>query len=444
MIAFLRRIPGYPPHVRLHLRTLPANHITISSLKVVMAILFILSIGAGFIGIQDPYHNILPTMTWVAWWVGLTFVCALFGDMWALTNPLNSLYSALEAFAARVNDGRSLSLDLRYPEWLGVWPAFLVFVGFTWVELIWARKDEPAALADIIIIYSSFTWTGMFIWGRERWVQRGEAFTILFGLLGRFAPIDVSMSSDRKTASLYLRPVGAGLRDTREITLSFVIFILATLSAITFDGLLETPLFQKVVTYIYSTPSLAALLYRFSDITTLEENKIISSLVFAAVCIFFIVAFLTTSWLMLVAVKYVNSGDMKDFAGSSSKVACHFILSLVPIAIAYHLAHYLSLLLTQGQFIIPLLSDPLGRGWNLFGTAGYQVDLGLVGPKFIWYASITAILVGHIFSVYLAHMAALETFRNNLCALVSQIPLVILMIGYTMLSLWILAQPIIS
>jgi len=122
--------------------------------------------------------------------------------------------------------------------------------------------------------------------------------------------------------------------------------------------------------------------------------------------------------------------------------ATSFVLTLVPIAVAYHLAHYLSLLLTAGQFIVPLASDPFGLGWNLFGTAGYKVNIGLIGPRFIWYSAITAIVIGHAVAVYLAHIVALRVFGNRRDALVSQIPMVALMVGYTMLSLWILAQPI--
>ena len=121
-----------------------------------------------------------------------------------------------------------------------------------------------------------------------------------------------------------------------------------------------------------------------------------------------------------------------------------FVLTLVPIAVAYHLSHYFPLLLTAGQFIIPLLSDPFGYGWNLFGTAGYKVDLGIVSPYVFWYSAVTIIVVGHIVAVVLAHGAALRMFGNRRDALLSQIPMMALMVAYTTLSLWILAQPIVG
>ena len=112
--------------------------------------------------------------------------------------------------------------------------------------------------------------------------------------------------------------------------------------------------------------------------------------------------------------------------------------------LAYHLAHYLSLLITQGQFIIPLLSDPFGVGWDLWATAAYKVKFGIVSASFVWYAAVTAIVLGHVFSVFLAHLVALELFGNKRQALLSQIPMVTLMVLYTMVSLWIFAQPIVE
>ena len=127
---------------------------------------------------------------------------------------------------------------------------------------------------------------------------------------------------------------------------------------------------------------------------------------------------------------------------STGEFARLFVLSLVPIAIGYHVAHYFSFLFIQGQRIIPLLSDPFGVGWNLWGTAAYKVDIGIIGAKTTWYASIAAIVIGHICAVYLAHVTALRALENRFAAVRSQYPMLVLMVGYTMVSLWIIAQPI--
>ena len=120
------------------------------------------------------------------------------------------------------------------------------------------------------------------------------------------------------------------------------------------------------------------------------------------------------------------------------------MLSLVPIAIAYHLSHYLSYLLITGQQIIPLASDPFGRGWDLLGTADYKLDIGILNAKIVWYVAVIAIVIGHVIAVYLSHITALWVFEDRHAALRSQIPMLVLMIGYTMISLWILSQPIVN
>jgi hypothetical protein len=129
---------------------------------------------------------------------------------------------------------------------------------------------------------------------------------------------------------------------------------------------------------------------------------------------------------------------------SAGAIARRFVFTLIPIAIAYHLAHYLSYLLIQGQYAIPLASDPFGRGWDLFGTAGYRVDIAVVGARFAWYLAVVAIVVGHIVAVFLAHVQAVVTLPERRPALRSQIPMTALMVAFTVVSLSILAEPIVE
>ena len=118
-----------------------------------------------------------------------------------------------------------------------------------------------------------------------------------------------------------------------------------------------------------------------------------------------------------------------------------FAYSLLPIAIAYHVAHFFTLLVIQGQLIVPLASDPFGYGWDLFGTVDYRVNIGLIDARFAWFLGVSAIVVGHIVAVYIAHVIALRVFHNRKEAIRSQYPMLGLMVIYTVVSLWILAQP---
>jgi hypothetical protein len=126
---------------------------------------------------------------------------------------------------------------------------------------------------------------------------------------------------------------------------------------------------------------------------------------------------------------------------TTGEAARYFVLTLLPIAIAYHVAHYLVFFLLTGQYIIPAVSDPFGFGWDLFGTASYKPDIALIGAKFAWYTGVIAIVAGHVIAVSLAHRMALYLFSDRRGMLASQFPLLALMVAYTMLSLWIIAQP---
>src|ERR1700741_1244231 len=168
--------------------------------------------------------------------------------------------------------------------------------------------------------------------------------------------------------------------------LAFVLLMLATVS---FDGFLETPLYQRIATQAQSS----RLLFELSEVG-LPEGEAIATLALLAFPLAFIFAYWLTGWAM---------GGLTGAAGVAP-LACAFVLSLVPIAVAYHISHYFSLAVTAGQFIIPLASDPFGSGWDLFGTAGYKVDLGILSPYVFWYSAVILIVAGHAIAVFVAHL----------------------------------------
>jgi len=409
---FVRERPPIDAGARLPLR-LPGRRWIAAAARMVASALFLLALLAGFFGAQDPYRNLIVTMVWVAWWVGFAFVCALIGDLWRPLNPLATLFP----------DRRSLRLP--YPHWLGVWPGVVLFFCFAWAELVWRDKDVPLYLARAVLAYGVIAWVGMFLFGRETWLERGEAFSLAFGVLGRFGPLD--------TRDGALRPPGAGLAEGAPVPFSFVVFVLLMLATVTFDGFLETPLHQALATSVQESRALSRQLFRLSEFG-IEEEAVISSVALLAFPMLFLAAYWLASWAM---VRITGQRTVME-------VACAFVLTLVPIAVAYHLSHYFSLLVTAGQFIIPLASDPFGWGWNLFGTAGYKVNLAIASPYVFWYGAVTLVVVGHVIAVYLAHAVALREFGDRRLALLSQVPMLALMVGYTMLSLWILAQPIVG
>jgi uncharacterized membrane protein len=200
------------------------------------------------------------------------------------------------------------------------------------------------------------------------------------------------------------------------------------LATVTFDGLRETPLW-------------AGLLAQLSQPGEPVSDALWSASATAGLllgpCVFALVI-LGASALMA----ELTRDDARP--ASAGELARLFVPTLLPIAFAYHVAHYLSYLLVAGQVVIPLASDPFGRGWDLLGTTHYKIDTGIVGARFAWYTSVAVIVLGHVLAMYLSHRLALERFPARRTARRSQYPLAALMVAYTMLSLWILAQPIVE
>jgi hypothetical protein len=439
ILSYDRPIKGGPPAIELArfplLRWL--GHPTVTGFFRLLAVgLLSLVLAAGFFGNQDPARNFAPTFVWIIWWVGFVYVAALVGNVWPVVNPWSSIMVGLERLARFLGRDRPLSLALPYPSSLGFLPAITLFLLFAWFELIAETGKSPAALATAVLAYSAITIAGMVAFGRDTWLRHGEAFSLAFEVFGRFAPLGPADGSEPDATSprWFLRSYGTALISTTPCRLSLTVFILVMLSTVTFDGFKETPLWGELLRIIALTPALHPLIRVIHDLG-FDLNVVLETVVLALFPLIFLAVFLTFSWL---------TGRAAGDARSVTEVAGLFVYTLVPIAIAYHLAHYLSYLLIAGQFVIPLSSDPFGRGWNLFGTAGYEVDIGVIGAQFVWYAAVIAIVLGHVFAVAVAHFTALRVFGSVRAAVHSQYPLLVLMVGYTMVSLWILSQPIVG
>ena len=411
--------------LRLGLFRLIAHPGVVLAVKLLSAGVFLLSIAAGFFGEQNPLRNLIVTMVWIVWWVGMAYACSLFGGAWALLNPWGNLFAWAEALHGRLRPGRSLSLDLPLPAWVGAWPAVALFLWFAWAEIGWRNNYIPANLAFAASIYSLITWWGMALFGREAWLARGEAFSVVFGLMGRFGVTEARTGPGGRP-EWNLRPPAVGLLAEEAPHPSAVALVIAVLATVSFDGFTETAQWQALRTRLFD-------LFAWMDARTAFEAADVFALL-AAPALFFLV-YAGFGWLM------ARAGGGAIPAG---EVIRRFVFSLVPIAIGYHLAHYFSYLFIQGQRILPLASDPFGWGWDLFGWAKYEVDIGAVDAGTVWNVSLAAIVAGHIFAVYLAHVVALQAFGDRRLAQRSQYPMLALMVGYTVLSLWIIAQPIVN
>ncbi len=389
---------GLPPFLK--------SHTFIQGIKFLSVLVFVVLLLAAIKGNTSPADNFASIFIWIIFYLGFAYLSALFGNFWSLINP----YKILTSFW-------NYQPLVKYPAHLGYLPALIFYYFFVWGELLsggaWAN---PHNLFLILITYFSITFMGIVFWGREAWFQYADFFSVFFRLLSKISPFEY------REGKMYLRAPFIGLLKGEAEHFSLVIFILFMLSSTAFDGFRETTtwgnLFKLYVPYR----------------TYLGENgwMFISSLVLAC------------SPLLFLAFYWFAIFSMKLLLKSSQEVAAlmrRFAFSLIPIALAYNVAHYYTLLLVQGQAIIPLASDPFAKGWNIFHTADFIPNIGIVGATFIWNSQVTAILIGHIASVYLAHRIALHEFPSRKQAIMSQIPMLFLMVLYTVFGLWILSQP---
>ena len=424
------------------------------AIKLASASLFLLVIFTSIWGEQDPNVNFSPTFVWVIWWIGMGFFVALVGNLWTLVNPWSIIFGWAEGVYRRLKPEGEKDLGFEYPRLLGVWPAFVLFLGFAWLENAYPQASQPKMIAVMVLTYSAITWGGMLLFGKHVWLRYGEGFSVIFGFLARFAPIEARVShggyclecatncvehgdgcincylcweqAGSGERELNLRPYAAGLVRQEDITTDMLAFVILMLATVTFDGFKSTPIWGDIQDTLFSTMA------PFFGTNAIAATDTLGLLLFP---IIFLGAYFFFSWMM----SYTSRCGLP-----TSYIARAFVYSLIPIALAYNIAHFFTLLAIMGQLIIPLASDPFGYGWDLLGTADYKVNIGLVNARFAWLLGVGVIVLGHIIAVYLAHLIALRTIEDQRAALKSQYPMLAFMVTYTAISLWIIAQPIVE
>jgi len=279
-----------------------------------------------------------------------------------------------------------------------------------------ANGDRPENLAIATLVYSALTFVAMALYGVETWISRGEAFSVYFNLFSRISPIE---TRDRVVGMR--RPL-SGLPALRPMA-GTVPLLAVMIGSVTFDGASEAPIWTGIA------PDIASF---FQDVGLSPQN---------ALELTFLIG-LTVTVLLVYGFYRLGALGAKSVGGgfSALRLARGFVHSLVPIAFAYVAAHYLTLLLFQGQSITFLASDPLGDGSNLFGTAGSQIDYTVIGANATWYWQVGFVVVGHVAALTLAHDRALALYDQAKLAVRSQYWMLAVMVGFTSLALWLLSQ----
>ena len=393
-------------------RFLRSLGLRVAAASVSFALLVLVTVAAA-IGDTSPNENLAPRFVFVVFWLGVPALSFLFGNVWTVLSPWRAAADA--AAWASERSGVRWATPFAYPDRLGRWPAAVLLFAFAALELAYWDPADPRALVLAILLYSTITWLGMLAFGRERWIEGGEAFGVYFGLLARIAPFG------EHHGRLVVRWPFTGLARLEALP-GALAFIAVMLGSVAFDGFSQTELWVD-----FRANRLRSVIQRSPDLADVLGMLLASAgllLVIAFVALAYILAMKSAAY----AVRY--DGDLTDA----------FLGSLVPIALAYVVAHYFSFFVREMQYLAPFASDPFGFGWDLFDTADVKPDIGVLAPKTIWYTQVAALVIGHVAGLVVAHDKAVELFESPREAAISQYAMLALMVVYTLAGLWLLSQ----
>jgi hypothetical protein len=377
---------------------------------------FAVVVYAGLAGTSSQQDNLAPTAVFVGFWVGVPFVSLLIGDWFRLFNPWRAVGRATGWAVGRLSRGEATEV-FPYPERLGHWPAAAGILAFVICELCWATGRDPQPLAILMLIYVFAMLAGQGVYGVEAWSRRGDAFGVWFGLFALLSPV-----GRREDGRLTLRPPVAGATRLQASAGTVALLVIA-IGSTGFDGASEGPLFNGFRPDLQDFfTSLGATLA-----VGLELAYVVGLLVAVG-----IVGLLW--WLGTSGMPRTGTDGMDRRALSRA-----FAHTLIPIAGAYVVAHYFSLLAYNGQDLWRLASDPLGDGSDLFGGADRSIDYSILSATAIWYAQTLALVAGHVAALVLAHDRALVLYRDPKAATRSQIVMLVLMVCFTCLGLYLLS-----
>jgi hypothetical protein len=353
---------------------------------------FVVTVWAGFAGTQTATANLVPTVVYVVFWVGIPFATLLLGDVFGAFNPWRAAARGAAWAFGRVRRGQPAPEPMAYPQWLGRWPAALGILAFAWVELVYVNRDDPSQLATMALLYAAIQLVGMSVYGIEPWSRNGDAFGVYFRLFSMLSPLHW------RQRELYVRPplAGAPRLDVGAGTVALLCTMIGTVS---FDGLSQGALWT-------GTSGLAPKLQQ---------------------------RFINLGFTGVVGMHSIGRGH------TTTELSRRFVHSLIPISLAYVVAHYFSLLTYQGQAMAYLVSDPLGHGSDLFGTATATINYNVIGANGVWYVQVLALVLGHACGLALAHDRALVVYQRVRDATRSQYWMLAVMVAFTSLGLWLLS-----
>ncbi len=369
------------------------------------------AVSAGLWGPHNPLTNPLTVLVFTLWFVVLLPLFAVFGDLWQWLNPWTGPYRLMSPLLAK-------AAPLKLPAWLGAWPGVVLYLAFACFYLADIAPDDPERLAVIVAAYWLLNFAAVILFGEREWLTRGEFTAMLAANYATISPFR------RDESGIAVGLPGHRIVSARPLSVSGAVFVTSILATGSFDGLNESFWWlAKIGINPLDFPGRSAVFWQ--NIGGLVASCFLLAVIFA-LCV----------WLGLRL-----AGGGVGFGEAFGR----FAHAIMPIAAAYHVAHYLTVFLVNGQYALVAVNDPLETGANLLGLEHFHVTTGFFNTRdtvrAIFLTEAGAIVLGHMLAVLVSHAVALKLFPNARRALLSQIPLALLMIAYTLFGLWLLATP---
>ena len=370
---------------------------------------FVLTILIGLFGRQVPAENFATIFLWPVWLKGVAIISALLGSPWSILSPWKTLYDGLTRL-----EGKPIAAFEEYPSWVGVWPAlggFLLWIGI--LENLTVVPRSPRSTALLITGYTVAMLIGGLAFGPQ-WFRQADVLAVLYRLFGRVAPVTFEPNGSGGYRMQFRWPWQGCLRPVSGIAVAA--FVIATVYTVSFDGFTSTPEFQTLL---------------FTSRDALGVGSSVSVLLYLLGFAGFVIVFIVISRLT----QYLAGAHQTEWTAA----VFAFAPTVLPIAVAYEIAHnYPFVLANAGQ---------LGAGlWPFLGLGhGPVIDpLAWLSLSAYWWSQVVLIVIGHIVAVIAAHYVAVARYSTVTAARRGHVPLTALMIGYTVLSLWIISRPIVT
>jgi len=394
----------------------------LSQLSSWIAFLMLVSlIALGLFGPNDPLENLLPLTIWSLWWIAIVSVQGVIGDVWHWVNP----WFGISRWLGKKNR-LSPTPTTASSTAASVWPALILLLGFYLLMLADIAPDDPRRLATIVGLYTIVSLLGIYLVGAARWFTEFDFTAVLMRLYGYLAFL--SRSPKQPNYSGFGTP-GWAIFEHPQPSFSLALFALVMLGCGSFDGVNETFWWLGII-------GVNPLDFQGRSTIVLETG---AGLLSANVLLIGI--FAACVWLGLRMASTKNTVQPVTFHA----MFCSLALCVLPIALAYHVAHFITAFLVNVQYSVAALSDPFDKGSDYLGLGQFYVTEGFLNNhhtvEILWLSQAGIVVLGHVLSILLSHGVAVRLFGNRRTAVLSQIPLAAFMVAYTFLGLWLLASP---